>query len=90
MFLIYESLIDLQGLHLSHRLRVALLLAGLLRSLLLAHCRDLRLQIRTVAVHLVLCLAAALFDICLGLLECLNLPCRFLRPQPLKFYSLIL
>ena len=66
MFLIYESLIDLQGLHLGHGLRVALLLTSLWRSLLLAHRRDLRLQIRTVAIHLVLRLAAVVFVICLG------------------------
>ena len=51
MLLIDKSLIDLKSLHLGHGLRVALLLARLVRALLLAHRRDLRLQIRTVAVH---------------------------------------
>jgi len=52
VFLIDESLIDLQGLHLGHGLRVALLLPRLIRACLRAHGRDLRLQISTVALHL--------------------------------------
>ena len=54
VLLIDEGLIDLEGLHLRHRLRVALALAWLatrLPLLLLAHRRDLSLQIRTILVH---------------------------------------
>ena len=65
MLLIGEGLIDLQGLHLGHGLRVALALARLshrlllhrllllrlLLLLLLTHRVDLSLQIRAILVH---------------------------------------